>query len=135
LSRWLLYGLAAVTLPRCAYFLANRWQRHVPNNCITSVAVLPLEYLSNEPGQEYFADGITDELITQVAKTGAFRVTSRTSSMQFKKSKQNVRQIAAQLGVEALVEGSIERVGERVRVRAFERRQTSTFGRRATTGQ
>jgi TolB-like protein/DNA-binding winged helix-turn-helix (wHTH) protein/Tfp pilus assembly protein PilF len=118
LSRWLLYGLAAVALPLCAYSLANRWQRHVTNSGITSVAVLPLEYLSNEPAQEYFADGITDELITQLAKTGAFRVTSRTSSMQFKKSKQNVRQIAAQLGVEALVEGSIERVGERVRVRA-----------------
>jgi len=64
---------------------------------------------------QLFADGITDELITQLAKTAAFRVASRTSSMQFKKSKQNVRQVAAQLGVEALLEGSIERVGERVR--------------------
>jgi len=117
-SRWPLYGFAFVAIGLCALFLANRWQTHNTNRSIASVAVLPLEYLSNEPGQEYFADGVTDELITQLAKTGAFRVTSRTSSMQFKKSNKNLRQIAGELGVEALVEGSIERAGDRVRIRA-----------------
>jgi TolB-like protein/DNA-binding winged helix-turn-helix (wHTH) protein/Tfp pilus assembly protein PilF len=117
-SRWPLYGFAFVAIGLCALFLANRWQTHNANRSITSLAVLPLEYLSNEPGQEYFADGVTDELITQLARTGAFRVTSRTSSMQFKKSNKNLRQIAGELGVEALVEGSIERAGDRVRIRA-----------------
>jgi TolB-like protein/DNA-binding winged helix-turn-helix (wHTH) protein/Tfp pilus assembly protein PilF len=117
-SRWLGYGLGCVALALCVLFLVNRWQKRRSDGPITSVAVLPLEYLSSEPGQEYFADGVTDELITQLAKSGVFRVTSRTSSMQFKKSNKNLRQIAGELGVEALVEGSIERAGDRVRIRA-----------------
>jgi TolB-like protein/DNA-binding winged helix-turn-helix (wHTH) protein len=117
-SRWPLYGIAFVAIALCALFVANRWQAHNANKPITSVAVLPLEYLSNEPGQEYLADGVTDELITQLAKTGGFRVTSRTSSMQFKKAHKNLQRIAGELGVEALVEGSIERVGDQVRIRA-----------------
>jgi TolB-like protein/DNA-binding winged helix-turn-helix (wHTH) protein/Tfp pilus assembly protein PilF len=117
-SRWLAYGLGCVALALCVLFLVNRWQKRRSDGPITSVAVLPLECLSSEPGQEYFADGVTDELITQLAKSGVFRVTSRTSSMQFKKSNKNLRQIAGELGVEALVEGSIERAGDRVRIRA-----------------
>jgi TolB-like protein/DNA-binding winged helix-turn-helix (wHTH) protein len=116
--RRLVYGLVSVVLILCVLLFANGWQKHNSNGSITSVAVLPLEYLSNEPSQEYLADGVTDELITQLAKTGAFRVTSRTSSMQFKKSNKGLRQIAGELGVDALVEGSIERAGDRVRIRA-----------------
>ena len=117
-SRWPLYGIAFVSIALCVLFVANRWQAHNANKPITSIAVLPLEYLSNEPGQEYLADGVTDELITQLAKTGGFRVTSRTSSMQFKKAHKNLQRIAGESGVEALVEGSIERVGDHVRIRA-----------------
>jgi TolB-like protein/DNA-binding winged helix-turn-helix (wHTH) protein len=117
-SRWLLYGLGSIALVICVLFLANLWLTRDSNKSIASVAVLPLEYLSNEPGQEYFADGVTDELITQLAESGAFRVTSRTSSMHFKKSSKSLRQIADDLGVDALVEGSIERAGDRVRIRA-----------------
>lgn len=117
-SRWLAYGLGFLALVIGVSLLAMRLQRRDSSSSITSIAVLPLEYLSSEPGQEYFADGVTDELITQLAKTGVFRVTSRTSSMQFKKSKKSLREIAGELGVEALVEGSIERVGDRVRIRA-----------------
>ena len=116
--RWTLYALGCVALVASVFFFAYRWQNRSSSLSISSIAVLPLDSLSNEPGQEYFADGVTDELITQLAKTGMFRVTSRTSSMQFKKSSKNVRQIAADLGVEALVEGSIERMGDRVRIRA-----------------
>jgi TolB-like protein/DNA-binding winged helix-turn-helix (wHTH) protein/Tfp pilus assembly protein PilF len=121
LATWswrLVCGLSGIALALCVLFVANRWQKRNANQSITSVAVLPLEYLSNQAGQEYFADGVTDELITELAKNGVFRVTSRTSSMKFKKSTKNLRQIAGELGVEALVEGSIERVGERVRIRA-----------------
>jgi TolB-like protein/DNA-binding winged helix-turn-helix (wHTH) protein/Tfp pilus assembly protein PilF len=117
-SRWLVYGLGSMVLAVCVLFVANLWLKRDSNKSIASVAVLPLEYLSNEPGQEYFADGVTDELITQLAKSGAFRVTSRTSSMQFKKSSKSLRQIAGELRVDALVEGSIERAGDRVRIRA-----------------
>jgi TolB-like protein/DNA-binding winged helix-turn-helix (wHTH) protein/Tfp pilus assembly protein PilF len=117
-SLWFRIGFAFLAFAACVLFLANRWQKHAADKSITSVAVLPLDYLSSEAGQEYFADGITDELITQLAMSGAFRVTSRTSSMQFKKTGKNVRQIADELGVDALVEGSIERAGDRVRIRA-----------------
>jgi TolB-like protein/DNA-binding winged helix-turn-helix (wHTH) protein len=117
-SRWPRYGIAFVAIALSALFVSSLWRKHNANNSLTSVAVLPLEYLSNEAGQEYLADGVTDELITELAKTGAFRVTSRTSSMRFKKTNRNVQQIANELGVDALVEGSIEHVGNRLRIRA-----------------
>jgi TolB-like protein/DNA-binding winged helix-turn-helix (wHTH) protein/Tfp pilus assembly protein PilF len=117
-SPWLACGFVCVALTLGLLFFANHRQKQRSDRSITSVAVLPLECLSSEPDQEYFADGVTDELITQLAKGGLFRVTSRTSSMQFKKSHKNLRQIAGELGVEALVEGSIERAGDRVRIRA-----------------
>jgi TolB-like protein/DNA-binding winged helix-turn-helix (wHTH) protein/Flp pilus assembly protein TadD len=115
---WLGYGLLLAALSISVWFVASRWPKHQAYKAITSVAVLPLEYFSSEPGQDYFADGVTDELITQLAKSGAFRVTSRTSSMQFKKTNKSLPQIARELGVDALVEGSIERAGARIRIRA-----------------
>jgi TolB-like protein len=80
------------------------------------VAVLPLQYFSSDQSEEYLADGITDELTTQLAKLGTFRVTSRTSAMQFKKTNKSLPQIARELGVDALVEGSLERSGNRIRI-------------------
>jgi TolB-like protein/Flp pilus assembly protein TadD len=82
-----------------------------------SIAVLPLERLSNDPSQEYFADGMTDELIADLAQLGSMRVISRTSVMQYKGTNKTVPQIGQELGVDALVEGSVERVGDRVRIR------------------
>lgn len=84
---------------------------------IRSIAVLPLENLSRDPEQEYFADGMTDELITNLAKLGDFRVVSRTSVMRFKKVSKPIAQIGQQLNVDAIVEGTVERVGSRVRIR------------------
>src|SRR5262249_17964646 len=117
--RWVAYGCGFVALAIGIFFFGV-YRRHKGNShtAITSVAVLPLEYISTEAGQEYLADGVTDELITQLAKTGAFRVTSRTSSMHFKKTNKSLQEIAGELGVEALLEGSIERAGDRVRIRA-----------------
>jgi len=83
----------------------------------TSIAVLPLENLSNDPSQEYFADGMTDELLTDLAQLGSLRVISRTSAMRYKDSKKTVPQIGRELGVDALIEGTVERVGDRVRIR------------------
>jgi TolB-like protein/DNA-binding winged helix-turn-helix (wHTH) protein len=85
---------------------------------IRSLAVLPLENLSGDPAQEYFADGMTDEVITMLAKNPALHVTSRTSVMQYKKVHRPLREIAKELGVEGILEGSVGRSGNRVHVTA-----------------
>jgi TolB-like protein/DNA-binding winged helix-turn-helix (wHTH) protein/Tfp pilus assembly protein PilF len=85
---------------------------------IQSLAVLPLENLSSDPDQEYFAEGMTDALTTDLAKIGTLKVISRTSSMQFKGTKKPLQQIAKELNVDALVEGTVVRSGSRVRITA-----------------
>src|SRR5262249_42299183 len=85
---------------------------------IESLAVLPLENLSKDPEQEYFADGITDALITDLAKIHALRVISRTSVMQYKSKRKPAPQIAQELNVDAIVEGTVMRSGDRVRITA-----------------
>lgn len=81
-----------------------------------SIAVLPLENLSGDPSQEYFADGITDALITHLAKLHAVRVISRTSIMRYKNTREPLPEIANTLNVDAVVEGSVARSSNRVRV-------------------
>jgi TolB-like protein/Tfp pilus assembly protein PilF len=85
---------------------------------IRSVAVLPLENLSGAPDQEYFADGLTESLITALAKVPGLRVISRTSIMQYKHAQKTLPQIARELSVDAIVEGSVRRDGDRVRITA-----------------
>jgi eukaryotic-like serine/threonine-protein kinase len=85
---------------------------------IRSLAVLPLENPSHDPQQEYFAEGMTDALTTELAQIGALRVISRTSAMQYKEAKKPLPQIARELNVDAIVEGSVMRSGGRVRVTA-----------------
>lgn len=85
---------------------------------IQTLAVLPLANLSGDPGQEYFADGMTDELTTALAKISALRVTSRTSTLSYRDSRKPIQQIARELNVDAIVEGSVARSGNRVRIRA-----------------
>src|SRR5215471_8494987 len=83
-----------------------------------SVAVLPLENLSKDPDQEYFADGMTDALITDLAKIHGLRVISRTSVMGYKGKREPAPQIARELHVDAIVEGTVMRSGDRVRITA-----------------
>src|SRR4029077_12138157 len=85
---------------------------------ITRLAVLPLENLSGNVEQDYFADGMTDLLITDLGQIGALRVISRPSIMQFKGTKKPLPEIAKQLGVEALIVGSVQSSGNRVRITA-----------------
>lgn len=85
---------------------------------IRSLAVLPLEDLSRNPDEEYFADGMTDELITDLAQIREVRVISRTSVMRFKGARRPLPEIARELNVDAVVEGTVVRSGGRVRVRA-----------------
>jgi len=85
---------------------------------IRSLAVLPLENLSRDPEQEYFADGMTEQLITDLAQINALKVISRTSVMRFKGARTPLPQIAQELGVDAVIEGSVQRSGDRVRITA-----------------
>jgi TolB-like protein/DNA-binding winged helix-turn-helix (wHTH) protein len=85
---------------------------------LNSIAVLPLANLSGDPSQEFFADGMTDQLITDLAKVGSLRVISRTSVLQYKGTKKGLPEIARELHVDAIVEGSVIRSGRRVRVTA-----------------
>ena len=81
-----------------------------------SVAVLPFENMSTDPENEYFSDGITDDIIAQLSKISALKVISRTSSMQYKKTTKKITTIAEELGVGAILEGSVRRAGPRVRI-------------------
>lgn len=80
------------------------------------MVVLPLENLSGDPEQEYFADGLTEALITNLAKIGALRVVSRTTAMHYKKARRPLPEIPRELEVEGVVEGAVLRSGERVRI-------------------
>jgi TolB-like protein/DNA-binding winged helix-turn-helix (wHTH) protein len=106
--------LAFLTLGTNIFGLRNRLlNRNLP---IHSIAVLPLENLSGDPSQEYLADGLTDELITHLAKLGSLKVISRTSVMQYKSTHKSLPEIAHALDVDGIVEGSVVRSGSKVRV-------------------
>ena len=85
---------------------------------VRALAVLPLENLSRDPEQEYFAEGLTEALITTLAKIGELRVVSRTSAMLYKGVRKPLREIARELEVDAIVEGTVLRAGRRVRITA-----------------
>src|SRR5205085_10505670 len=92
--------------------------RHTIQPKITSLAVLPLVNLSGDPSQEYLADQMTEELCGRLARIRDLRVISRTSVMRLKGTKLSLPEIAKMLGVDALVEGSVIRQGNRIRVHA-----------------
>jgi len=97
------------------------WKLHAwnhPSTVIHSLAVLPLESLSNDASQDYFADGMTDELISDLGQISALRVISRTSVMTYKRARKPLPQIARELNVDAVVEGTVLRSGDQVRITA-----------------
>ena len=113
----LLVGLAG----GAAYWLRGKPSVKPPlplPGAIQSVAVLPLDNLSGDPSQDYFADGMTDALITELSQIRKLRVISRTSVMQYKHTQKSLDQIAQELNVDAIVEGSVVHSGERVRISA-----------------
>lgn len=111
--RWLaLAACVAVMAAVMAGWLLHK--KHARTEPIHSLAVLPLDNLSGDPGQEYFADGMTDELTTMLAKNSTLRIVSRTSVMQYKRVHRPLREIAQELGVDGIVEGSVERSGDKV---------------------
>ncbi len=112
-------GLVLLVIAVLAYInKAGGGTRLASGTQITSLAVLPLQNLTGDPNQEYFADGMTEELITDLAKISALKVISRTSVMRFKNTKIPLPQIARELGVDGIVEGSVQRSGARVHISA-----------------
>ena len=118
---WLAAGLA-IALCIAVVIVGLRWRAKTPPSPntppIASLAVLPLKNLSGDPAQEYLADGMTEELIGRLAAIRNLRVISRTSVMQFRDPKETVPAIAKTLGVDAIVEGSVTREGNHIRVHA-----------------
>ena len=98
--------------------MRERFFAHHSGSPIQSVAVLPLVNLSSDAGQDYFADGMTDALITDLGKIGALRVISRTSVMQYKGTKTPLPEIARALNVDAIIEGTVSRSGNHLRITA-----------------
>lgn len=116
---WLAIGFFALGVALWAFNLAGLRDRvfaRSQTGPIHSIAVLPLTNLSGDPSQDYFADGMTDELITALAHNRSLRVVSRTSAMQYKGVNKPLRDIAHALGVDGILEGSVARSGGRVHV-------------------
>ena len=108
--------IVVLSLPLLAVWLFRSGR--LPERHIRSLAVLPLDNLSGDASQDYFADGMTDELITDLAQIRALRVISRTSVMRYKEVRKPLPEIAQQLNVDAVVEGSVLRSGNQVRITA-----------------
>lgn len=118
-GRWLvLLGVVALALFAVAHIMALRGAEDVARHGIKSLAVLPLKNLSGDSTQEYLADGMTEALIGRLSSIRDLRVISRTSVMRFKDTGLSVPEIAKMLRVDAIVEGSVMRVGSRIRVSA-----------------
>jgi TolB-like protein/Tfp pilus assembly protein PilF len=101
------------------YLLLGRTRRvEPPRQPITALAVLPLRNISGDVEEEYFADGLTEALITDLSKIRALKVISRTSAMQYKGANKSLPQIARELGVDGVIEGSVQRSGGRVVITA-----------------
>jgi pentatricopeptide repeat protein len=116
---WVIAAVVVCAGLAVAGYVARRGRVHgVAGPQIRSLAVLPLKNLSGDPSQEYLADGVTEAVIGKLAGIRELRVTSRTSAMRFKDSKETVPEIAKALGVDAVVEGSVIREGSRIRVSA-----------------
>jgi len=117
-KRFYLYGgvaaLLALLIGSGIYF----GQNSAPRAKFNSIAVLPLDNLSGDPEQEYFADGMTEALITDLAQIEALKVISRTSVMHYKGANKPLPEIAKALNVDAVVDGSVQRFGERVKITA-----------------
>jgi TolB-like protein/DNA-binding winged helix-turn-helix (wHTH) protein/Tfp pilus assembly protein PilF len=114
---WVLASLVILVIG-IAVWLYRPFQRAKAAPPLRSIAVLPLDNFSGDPSQEFFVDGMTDELITDLAKVSSLRVISRTSVMRYKGTKKELPQIARELNVDGIIEGSVTRSGGRVRITA-----------------
>ncbi len=104
--------------PNSLPFLEEEQAEPVKVKSRTSLAVLPFFNMSNDQDQEYFSDGLTEDIITQLSKIKAFKVVSRTSVMQYKKNPKSIKEIGRELGVSGILEGSVQRMNDKVRITA-----------------
>ena len=116
--RWLGAGAAVLLLVTVVWWLASRGAPIVKPGKITSIAVLPLDNLMNDPQQDYFVDGLHEALLTELSRVSALRVISRTSVMGYRQEPKPIPVIAEELGVDAVVEGSVLYADGRVRINA-----------------
>src|SRR6266567_9062928 len=123
ISRWALLGAAALILVAVAAGSFLFWQRQKPGPPTAtsaipekSIAVMPFENLSRDPDNAYFADGIQDEILTRLSKIADLKVISRTSTQQYQSKPGNLSEIARQLGVAHILEGSVQKAGNAVHI-------------------
>ena len=115
--RWVV-SMGVVVVIVIAGVTGLRWWQNASNNRIQSLAVLPLENLSGDPEQEYFADGMTEQLTADLSRITGLRVISRTSAMQYKKARKPLPDIARELNVDAVLEGSVVKAVDKLRITA-----------------
>ena len=118
-TKWIIFSVAALLLVTSALLIYSLVKS---TNGFTgkekSIAVLPFENMSNDTLQQYFSDGVTEDIITQLSKIAELKVISRTSVMQYKNTTKNIREIAEELNVAAILEGSVRKEGNKVRITA-----------------
>lgn len=113
------WGLVAAVLAVMLAAGAAAWFRyHVRSPAVRSIAVLPFANLSSDPSQDYFADAMTEELTSDLGKISALRVISRTSAMHYKRTQKTLPEIAQELNVDAVIESSVVRSGDHLRITA-----------------
>jgi TolB-like protein/DNA-binding winged helix-turn-helix (wHTH) protein/Flp pilus assembly protein TadD len=120
-AHWLLTSRKSAFVLLLILALLAAWMlrpKNSPSPVVRSLAVLPLENLSGDPSQDYFSDGMTDELITELGQISGLRVISRTSVMTYKGARKPLPQIARELNVDTVVEGTVLRSGDQVRITA-----------------
>ena len=118
-KHWIaLVGVPLLVLAAIVYVALTRQRSRSATPAVRSIVVLPFQNLSGDASQDYLVDGVTDALIGDLAQIGALRVISRTSAMHYKGTNKSLPEIAKELNVDAVVEGTVQRSGERVHVRA-----------------
>src|SRR5215470_11361223 len=116
---WIYVALIGAAISVALFFLGRYTapiQRAATGAAEKSIAILPFENLSEEMGNAYFAEGVQDEILTRLAKIADLKVISRTSTQRFKSSPDNLREVAKQLGAANILEGSVQKAADQVRV-------------------
>lgn len=120
-----LLGMAVIVMPLAYWFLTE--DKSIPESSdviatsappAQSIAILPFENLTDDPGDTYFVEGFHNDLLTQMSKLGGFKVISRTSVLEYRDSRKNLKKIGVELNVAAILEGSVQRSGDTVRINA-----------------
>ena len=117
--KWIMASALAIVLMIIAAFLIGTFKKqNTFSGSDKSIAVLPFENIGNDSLQQYFSDGITEDIITQLSKIADLKVISRTSVMQYKDNRKNIKEIAEELNVATILEGSVRKEGDKVRITA-----------------